>query len=319
MSRAAAGSLRFRCALTAVVMVLCLDAALAPVHAQTNAAPTVGEVSRLWILASDGAVRHRDLVKPSMDSLIAMGVAAVPELLPYLATEDARERHAITDIFKGIGKPAVPELTRVLGRGGYYHTLNSLTALGKIGDSGATVAALPFLRDSAYAIRSEAAETVGKTGGSEAPNALFPVLHDPVEIVRKSAVVALGRLRSDTGIDSVSAALDDSWFGVRYAAAEALIQIDSSALAAGRLFAYAGRPLALMLNAAAEHNMRLPAGRLVALIAAGEPDVARGAARLLALGPVGARDRTQVEKLLARATDPLIVSYLRTALAATAR
>ena len=298
-------------ALCALVITLGVGAWHTPVHAETPVAPAAREVPRLWILASDGAVRHRDLVKPSMDSLIAMGAAAVPALLPYLATEDARERHAITDIFQGIGKPAIPELIRVLGTGGYYHTLNALTALGKIGDSSATETVLPFLRDSAYAIRAEAAETVGKTGGAKAPSALFPTLHDSVELVRKSAVVALGRLRDGRGIDSVAAALDDPWFGVRYAAAFALVRLDSSAIVAGRLSKYSGRPLALVLHAAAEHKMALPPGRLLPLIAQGEPAVARGAARLLAHASIGTRDRSQVERLLALTTDPLLRSYLR--------
>jgi HEAT repeat protein len=272
-------------------------------------------VSRLWIQASDGAVRHRDLVKPSLDSLIAMGVAAVPELLPYLATEDARERHALTDIFQGIGKPAVSELVRVLGTGGLYHTLNSLTALAKIGDSTAAVEVLPFLGDSAYAIRAQAAETLGKTGGGNVNEALLTTLRDSVESVRKSAAVALGRRRDPRAALALAAALDDTWFGVRYAAAEALVQLDSAQVTGGRLSPYSGRPLALILDAAAERRLPLPPGRLLAFLNDGEFAVARAAARLLMHAAIGTRDRARVEALLARTADPLLAFHLRSVLA----
>ena len=227
------------------VMILMILALAAPAFAVSPA----DDVPRLWILASDGAVRHRDMVQPAMDSIIAMGTDAVPYLLTYLHTEDARERHAITDIFKGIGSPAVVALTGALGTGDEYHTINTLTALGKIGDSTATSAAIPFLQDDRYAVRSIAAETIGKTGGPGAEAPLLGMLRDGGEIVRKSVVVGLGRLGRPASVDSLLAMLDDPWFGVRYAAAAALASIDSGAVAIGALRNYHGRALALLLNA----------------------------------------------------------------------
>jgi len=314
--RSAAGTrIPRRGALCALVMLGASGGSLKPAHAQSDVSDNASLVARLWIQASDGAVRHRDLVKPSLDSLIAMGAAAVPVLLPYLATEDARERHAITDIFQGIGKPAVAELVRVLGTGDLYHTLNSLTALAKIGDSSAALGVIPFLGDSAHAIRAQAAETLGKTGGRDVNEALLTTLRDSVESVRKSAAVALGRRRHPGAADALAAALDDTWFGVRYAAAEALVQLDSGEVSGGRLARYAGRPLALVLDAAAERRLPLPPGRLLTFIDEGEPAVARAAARLLMHAAVGSRDRARAESLLARTTDPLLAFYLRSVLA----
>jgi HEAT repeat protein len=298
--------------------ILCALACLAagsPAAATVTGQPIdAATVHRLWIAASDGAVRHRDLVKPSMDSLIAMGVAAVPMLLPYLATEDARERHAITDIFQGIGVPAVPGLVSVLGSGGHYHTLNTLDALGKIGDSSGTLPAAGLLSDSAYDVRAQAAETIGKTGGAAACQALFAALHDTVEVVRKSVVVALGRQHDLEAIDSVAAALDDRWFGVRYTAAAALVAIDSSAVVRGHLSRYTGRDLALILQAAADRKLALPTQTLLALLADPSLDVARAAARLLGTALLDARTRRRIEAALERASDPLVSYHLRGAL-----
>lgn len=273
-------------------------------------------VHRLWIAASDGAVRHRDMVKPSMDSLIAMGTTAVPSLLGYLATEDARERHAITDIFQGIGSPAVPDLLSVLGSGGRYHTLNTLNALGKIGDSSATAAAARFLHDTAYDVRAQAAETIGKTGGAAALAALFPALRDPVETVRKSVVVSLGRLGDRSATDSVFTALEDAWFGVRYASAAALAALDSGALVRGRLPSAEGRPLALVLQAAADRKLAVPTHALLPLLTQRSVDVARAAARLVSVTTPDARTRRRIEDALAQASDPLVTYHLRAALAA---
>jgi HEAT repeat protein len=272
-------------------------------------------VHRLWVLASDGAVRHRDMVKPSMDSLVAMGMTAVPSLVAYLATEDARERHAITDIFQGIGSPAVPSLVALLGSGGRYHTLNTLDALGKIGDSSATAAALPFLHDTAYVVRAQSAEMIGKTGGAAALTALFPGLRDSIEIVRKSAVVALGRLGDRRAYDSLLAALDDGWFGVRYAAAAAMAALDSSALLRGRLPRAEGRQLALVLHAAADRKLHVPARALLPLLADRSLDVARAAARFLGVTAKDPRARSRIETARALSSDPLVRYHLGVALA----
>jgi HEAT repeat protein len=207
------------------------------------------EVRRLWIQASDGAVRHRDLVAPSKDSLIAMADSAIPYLLPYLETEDARERHAITDLFKGIGGAAVPHLTRVLGTGNDYHTRNTLWALQKIGDSTATPALVPFLADTMWTIRDQAATSIGACGGSDALAALYSALSDGQRRVRKSAVVGLGRLNQGSSSDSLVAAMADSWFAVRYTAATALVALDSGSIASQLCEQLSAEALAMVLRA----------------------------------------------------------------------
>jgi hypothetical protein len=206
-------------------------------------------VRRLWVQASDGAVRHRDLVAPSKDSLIAMADSAIPYLLPHLETEDARERHTITDLFKGIGSGAIPHLTRVLGTGNDYHTRNTLWALQKIGDSSATAAMVPFLNDTLWTVRDQAATSIGACGGPDAQAALYSALNDEKRRVRKSAVVGLGRLGRPSASDSLVAAMADDWFGVRYTAATALVALDSGAVASTLCKKLDVEPLALVLRA----------------------------------------------------------------------
>jgi HEAT repeat protein len=217
------------------------------------------EVHRLWVQASDGAVRHRDLVGPSKDSLMAMADSVIPHLLPYLETEDARERHTITDLFDGIGVAAVPHLTGVLGTGTDYHTRNTLWALQKIGDSAATAAMVPFLLDTMWTNRDQAATSIGACGGSLALPALYSVLRDEQRRVRKSAVVGLGRLNQATASDSLVAAMADLWFAVRYTAATALVALDSGGVAAALSKQLSPEPLAMVLRAfaasASEHAL----------------------------------------------------------------
>lgn len=268
------------------------------------------DVPRLWILASDGAVRHRDMVKPAMDSIIALGTEAIPYLLPYLHTEDARERHAITDIFKGIGSPAVPALVEVLGSGGQYHTTNTLNALGKIGDPAATPAAVPFLNDQRYDVRAMAAETIGKTAGSGAERALRNAVGDTVEVVRKSAVVALGRLGRTSSADVLLTLLHDSWYGVRYAAAAALANIDSGGMAIGALRDHAGRERALLLNALVDAHVP-NAGRWAPPYLDDSDYVVRAAAaRALVNEPAKDETSRRTERQRADDNNPLVRYFL---------
>ncbi len=269
------------------------------------------QIRRLWIQASDGAVRHRDMVAPSRDSLSAMGLQAIPYLLPHLHTEDARERHTITDIFKEMGSVAVRPLLDVLGDGDEYHTANTLWALGKIGDTEATPGMIPFLADSIASVRDKASESIGKCGGPLAAGSLYGVLRDEHESVRKSAVVGLGRLQAVEAADSLIAALDDVWFGVRYAAAEALVALDSGETAADRVRQLEDRPLALVAGALS----RMPGkhARSACHDLWDHPDYRVRAASLRGLIDRKVADRylSPLSRQLQRETHPLVQSYLQ--------
>ncbi len=267
------------------------------------------DIARLWILATDGAVRHRDLVAPSKDSLIAMGESAIPFLLPYLNTEDARERHAITDLFKGIGPVAVPPLLKVLGSGGEYHTLNILRAFIKIADSTATPRLGDFLGDTLASIRGRAAEAIGKCGGSMALSSLYRVLHDPAETVRKSAVVGLGRLAQTDATDSLIEALSDPWYGVRYTAAFGIVSLDSGHTAIRSLSRLEGRPLALMLHALGTQDVQRAAKAVWSYTEHADDAVRVEAAYALSRSLARRSDASRLKKLLDTETHRLVRYY----------
>lgn len=269
------------------------------------------DIARLWILATDGAVRHRDLVAPSKDSLIAMGESAIPFLLPYLNTEDARERHAITDLFKGIGSVAVPPLLKVLGSGGEYHTLNILRAFIKIADSTATPRLGDFLGDTLASIRGRAAEAIGKCGGPMALASLYRVLHDPAETVRKSAVVGLGRLAHTDATDSLIEALSDPWYGVRYTAALGVAGLDSGQTAIRYLSQLEGRPLALLLHALGMLEVQRAASKVWSFTTHKDDAVRVEAAYMLSRSLANSSGAPQLIALLKTETHPLVRYYYR--------
>ncbi len=49
-------------------------------------------VDRLFIQASSGEIKYRDLVQPSKDSIAALGKKALPRMCAKLTSRDARER-----------------------------------------------------------------------------------------------------------------------------------------------------------------------------------------------------------------------------------
>lgn len=267
------------------------------------------DISRLWMQATDGAVRHRDLVAPSKDSLIALGESAIPYLLPYLYTEDARERHAITDLFLGIGPVSVPPLLEVLGSGGEYHTVNILRAFVKIADSTATPRIGDFLNDTLASIRGRAAEAIGKCGGSLALTSLYRVLHDPVETVRKSAVVGLGRIADLAATDSLILALSDPWYGVRYTAAFGIVSLDSGHTAIRSLSRLEGRPLALMLHALGTQDVQRAAKAVWSYTKHSDDAVRVEAAYALARSLARRSDASRLKKLLKTETHRLVRYY----------
>lgn len=267
------------------------------------------DISRLWMQATDGAVRHIDLVAPSKDSLIAMGEAAIPYLLPYLYTEDARERHAITDLFKGIGPESVPPLLEVLGSGGEYHTVNILRAFVKIADSTATPGIGDFLDDPLASIRGRAAEAIGKCGGSMARTSLYRVLHDSVETVRKSAVVGLGRIADLAATDSLILALSDPWYGVRYSAAFGIVSLDSGHTAIRSLSRLEGRPLALMLHALGTQDVQRAAKAVWTYTEHADDAVRVEAAYALSRSLARRSDASRLKRLMETETHRLVRYY----------
>lgn len=188
-------------------------------HAETDSA----RVARLFVYASSGEVRHRDLVQPGKDSIIAMGETGARWLACKLNATDARERLTLAEIFEKIGPVAVPYLTPYLDSAGEYMPKNAARCLGGIKDSSATWPLLPHLAHENYSVRSEVATALGKIADRRAARPLIDRLAgDTDSDVRKSCVVALGTIGDSGASVILIESLGDPFFGVRQSAIGAI-------------------------------------------------------------------------------------------------
>jgi HEAT repeat protein len=186
-------------------------------------------VDSLFLRASSAEIANQHMVEPSRQALVDMGLDAVPRLVTRLSTEDARERHAIANIFGRIGSPAVPALIEALDYDDIYTLTNASRCLGEIGDKEATPALLSLFDVDYYPLRSTAVTAVGKCHDSSAVSDCIRMLSDSVETVRKSAAVALGRIGHADASAALIDALDDDHFSVRMSAVRALADIGDEA------------------------------------------------------------------------------------------
>jgi len=180
-------------------------------------------VARLFVYASSGEVRYRDLVQPGKDSIIAMGETGARWLACKLNATDARERLTLAEIFEKIGKVAVRHLTPYLDSAGEYMPKNAARCLGGIKDSSATLPLLPHLAHENYSVRSEVATALGKIADRRAASPLIDCLTQDIDSdVRKSCVVALGTIGDSGASDVLIRSLADPFFGVRQSAIDAI-------------------------------------------------------------------------------------------------
>jgi HEAT repeat protein len=183
------------------------------------------KIDSLFVLASNPEAHHQHLVEPSREELAQLGKRAVPRLVSKLSTEDARERHALADIFKKIGSPAVPALVEALNTDNLFGLRNTARCLGEIGDKSATPALLPLFVHENHTVRSTAVTAVGKSHDSSAVDNCITMLSDSAEPVRKSAAVALGRIADHRAVRRLIDALHDPHYSVRMSAVGSLIGI----------------------------------------------------------------------------------------------
>ncbi|HUU44203.1 MAG TPA: HEAT repeat domain-containing protein [Acidobacteriota bacterium] len=189
-------------------------------------------VARLFMWASSSGVRFVDMVQPAKDSIAMMGEAGARWLARKLASTDARERHALADIFAKLGDVATPYVVPCLDSAGEDIPKNAARALGRIGDSAATEPLLTHLVHDKYGVRSEVATALGKIGDPRAAEGLMARL--AVELdgdVRKSLTVALGAIGDARAAAILIDALADPFFGVRQTAVRALAQIEPAPIA----------------------------------------------------------------------------------------
>jgi HEAT repeat protein len=188
------------------------------------------KVDSLFIIASSGEIRYRDMVKPAIDSIAAMGEKAVPRMIEKYDTKDARESHAVSNILEKIGSPAVPYLLEALNVDDAEKISRICYTLGNIKDSSAVDGIIDVCENDDWRARSGAVGALGKIGDRRADETVIRFLSDSVETVRKSAAVAAGRLMIEDAARSLVHMLGDSFYGARMTASESLVKLGEKAI-----------------------------------------------------------------------------------------
>lgn len=186
------------------------------------------KVDSLFVIASSGEVKYRDMVEPAKDSIAEIGVDAVPILVDKFTTKSARERLTIIEILKKIGSPAVPYLVTALKRPDGLVVQRICWALGDIRDTAAVKPLISVACHPRWQVRDQAVGALGKIGDRRANEAVVIALRDPISQVRKAAVVSCGKLTVENSIEQLVHLLGDEFYGARLAAVEALLKMDTA-------------------------------------------------------------------------------------------
>ncbi len=212
-----------------LILIFCTMAlSVSAIDKPTDA--TGQKVDSLFIIASSGMIKYREMVAPAIDSLAALGAPAVPRLVEHYDTKSARERHTINDILVKIGSPAVAHLIERLKDSESEKKSRICYTLGNIKDSSATNALIAEALDHDWRVRSSIAGAFGKINDIRAEQVILTLLSDSVETVRKSAVVAAGKMSLESAIPLLVGLLGDPFYGTRMTASEALINFGEKAI-----------------------------------------------------------------------------------------
>lgn len=186
------------------------------------------KVDSLFLRASSGQLKFRELNEPSKKALREM-----PEAIPYLVEKldirDARERRTLIDILGKMPDAVMPaaEATTNANRD---VVKTACEILGELKDSRATPYLVKVLDHPDILARGYAAVALGKCGGNEAKGGLLKALNDSVNFVRTQAAAGLGFLKDKTTLPNLIDALQDEYYGVRFAAVNSLTKFDSTAV-----------------------------------------------------------------------------------------
>ncbi len=186
------------------------------------------KIDSLFVYASSGEVRYRDLVEPGIDSIAALGVQAVPALINKFDTKSARERLTIIKILKKIGSDAVPDLIVALNRPDDLVVARVCWALGDIKDSSAVSPLMSIAVHNSWWVREKAIDALGKIKDIKAEAVIINSLSDPIGQVRKAAVVAAGKINIQNGKEQLIHALGDEFYGARKSAVTVLAAMDTT-------------------------------------------------------------------------------------------
>ncbi|MEW6052059.1 MAG: HEAT repeat domain-containing protein [Candidatus Zixiibacteriota bacterium] len=190
--------------------------------------PPQNRVDSLFLIASSGEVKFREMVQPAIDSLAAMGAEAMPVLVAKLNTKSARDRVTLMQIVKKMGKPATPFLVTALKQADGLAVERACMGLGEVLDSAAVPALNDITAHKRWQVREQALGALGKIKDSRAEDVVVQRLSDSIGLVRKSAAVACGQLRMNGAIHMLVHMLGDDFYGARLSAAAALCSLDTA-------------------------------------------------------------------------------------------
>ena len=179
-------------------------------------------------------------------SLARLGeVRSVLELVQQIVPGDELPPMAVLDLFRSLGRKAVPQLERLLVEAtGITAKIVAIDALGHIGDLGALDVLMQFYDHRSLAVRMAVVEALGRLGDPRALPAILLSMTDPVWEVRAQAAAASGKVGSAQVVPLLRQLLEDDHWWVRYHAAEALFRLGEDGMAVLRETALSEHPTA---------------------------------------------------------------------------
>lgn len=190
-------------------------------------------VDHLYNQCSSGQIAYEKLFRPSIDSLAAMGRAAVPRLLSKLDYKSGTERQALEEIFKALGEAAVPGLCAFVDTGRPEPARSAVYFLGKIGSSNAFTTLCSLAGDPESPLRSTALDALSQIkmpefGRSSARDVFHKALRDSSEAVRRYGAYGLKTAGDGSSPAVLEPLLSDVYYGVRFTAKNSLIEISKT-------------------------------------------------------------------------------------------
>jgi HEAT repeat protein len=219
--------------LAALLILPCVAGAREEAPPDTTALESMSP-AELFVRASSAELQYADVLEPARRALVRRHEESVPYLVTKLDTDEPRERIALERLFVAIGEDAVPALIEALDREARRDDTTrgarlASYVLARIGDRAAVGPLVDQRSHGEWKMRSSVADALGHLGGSRAVDALVELMTDADSSVRKAAAASLYRIaRDDPGSVRKPAeralldALDDEFYGVRFAASDAL-------------------------------------------------------------------------------------------------
>ena len=195
----------------------------------------------LYDYAKTGLVKFNAEKDSARKVFINLGKEGIEYLAKKLDTKFSVESNALEEMLKRMGKPAIEGIIKNIDyRGSDEESRNLRTSLRIIGETFKSDSSLTgddivpaiarFVDDYDWRVRSAAATVLGYSRSRKALPHLLVGIKDSINIVRKSAAFGLKNISASEDIPLLLNIVSDDYYGVRFAAHEALIKIGVQAI-----------------------------------------------------------------------------------------